>query len=163
MASLEALALTHARVLPWRWDRPTPSDWADVLATFPLFAGVSKRRLRKLVRHATLAELAPGETIISPVDYGNYLYVILGGTVEAISQPAARTLRTGDYFGELALIDGRPRAATVVARNEVHLMKLPSRSVLKLAREHSSVTLAVFRALAPRLRQLEATARAEPI
>jgi CRP/FNR family transcriptional regulator, cyclic AMP receptor protein len=156
MTSLEALALMHVRVLPWRWDRRTPSDWADVLAAFPLFRGVSKRRLRKLVRYATLAELAPGETIISPVDYGNYLYVILGGTVEAISRPAARTLRTGDYFGELALIDGRPRPATIVARSDVHLMKLPSRSVVKLAREHSTFTIAVFRDLAPRLLQFEA-------
>lgn len=156
MNRLEALALVHVRVLPRRLDRPTTGDWADVLAGFPLFSGVANRRLRKLVRDATFAELATGETIISSVDYGDFLYVILDGTVEAFARPAARTLRTGDYFGELALIDGRPRLGTVIARSHVHLMKLPSRSVQKLAREHSTVSLGVIRDLAPRLRQLEA-------
>ena len=156
MNGLEALAVTHMRVLPRRADLGTAGDWADVLAGFPLFRGVSNRRLRKLVRDATFAELATGETIISSVDYGDFLYVILDGTVEAFARPAARTLRTGDYFGELALIDGRPRLGTVIARSHVHLMKLPSGSVQKLAREHSTVSLAVIRDLAPRLRQLEA-------
>jgi CRP-like cAMP-binding protein len=156
MNSFEVLALMQVRALSRHWDRPTPTDWADVLAGFPLFRGVSKRRLRKLVRDATFAELAGGETIISSIDYGNFLYVILGGTVEAISRPAARILRTGDYFGELALIDGRPRMATVVARSDVHVMKLPSRSIQKLAREHSTFSIAVIRDLAPRLRQLQA-------
>jgi CRP/FNR family transcriptional regulator, cyclic AMP receptor protein len=126
------------------------------LTSFPLFAEVSKRRLRKLARHATRATFAPGETIISDVDYGNHLYVILSGAVEAISRPAARTLRAGDYFGELSLIDGRPRLATVVALTDVELLELPSRSVLKLAREHPAFTLRIFKDLVPRLRQLEA-------
>lgn len=155
MNSLEVLGQMHVRALARRWDRPTPGDWADVIADFPLFRGVSKRRLRKLVREATFAELARGDTIISPVDYGNFLYVILGGTVEAISQPAARVLRTGGYFGELAVIDGSPRAATVIARSDVHLMKLPAGSVRKLAREHSTFTLTVFKDLV-RIRQLAA-------
>ena len=155
MNSIEVLGLMHVRALSHHWDRPTTGDWADVIADFSLFRGVSKRRLRKLVREATFAELARGDTIIASVDYGNFLYVILSGTVEAISQPAARTLHTGGYFGELAVIDGSPRSATVIARSDVHLMKLPSGSVRKLAREHSTFTLAVFRHLA-RLRQLEA-------
>ena len=132
------------------------SDWADVLATFPLFEGVGKARLLRLVVDATFAEFAPGKRIIDSLDYGDFLYVVLGGTVEAMSPPATRTLQTGDYFGELSLIDGRPRLATVVATSYVHVMKLPSRSVLKLAREHSTFTLAIFNDLVPRLRQFEA-------
>jgi CRP/FNR family transcriptional regulator, cyclic AMP receptor protein len=126
------------------------------LTSFPLFAELSERRLRKLARHATRAALAPGETIISDVDYGSHLYVILSGAVETVSRPAARTLRAGDYFGELSLIDGRPRLATVVALTDVELLKLPSRSVLKLAREHSAFTLRIFKDLVPRLHQLDA-------
>ncbi len=39
-------------------------DWADTLATFPLFEGIPKRRLRDLVRHATFAEYRPGDMVL---------------------------------------------------------------------------------------------------
>lgn len=156
MSNPELLTMLHVRTLLHRRGRTTPGEWADVLSDFPLFRGLSNRRLRNLVRQGTFAEFATGETILSPVDYGNFLYVILSGTLEAISQRAARTLRTGDYFGELAVLDGRPRSATIVARSAVHVITLPSPAVLKLARRHSAFTLAIFRDLTPRLRQLEA-------
>jgi CRP-like cAMP-binding protein len=86
-----------------------------VLATFPLFTGVSKHRLRKLVRNATLAEFAPGETIILAGDPGEALYVILSGRAKTTSSGDRRFLRAGDYLGEVALIDGRRDSGTVIA------------------------------------------------
>jgi CRP-like cAMP-binding protein len=65
-------------------------------------------------------------------------------------------LRAGEYFGELALIPGRPRSKAVVAVSYVYAMKLPSRSVLQLARRHPAITLTMLRDLAVRLGQLEA-------
>jgi CRP/FNR family transcriptional regulator, cyclic AMP receptor protein len=158
MNDLALLALLHARALPPRWDQPTPGDWARVLAGFPLFTGVSKRRLRKLARNATLAEFARGETISFAGDRGDFLYVILDGNAKTIARRAGRALRIGDYFGELALIDGRLRSATVVATSHVQVMKLPSRSVLKLARRHPATTLTMLENLTRRLRRLEAAA-----
>jgi CRP-like cAMP-binding protein len=148
----------QARGMPERWDQPTAKDWAGVLATFPLFTGVSTRRLRKLARHATCAEFAPGETIIFAGDRGNFLCLILGGHVRAVSTPASRTLGSGDYFGEVALIDGGPRSATVVAISHVHVMKLPASSVVRLARRHPAITLRMLGELTTRLRQLETQA-----
>ena len=155
MENLELIAPTRVRVPKRRSSQPISGDWVAVLSTFPLFKGVSKRRLRKLVRSASHTVFAAGETIISAVEYGNRLYVIVDGSVEASSRPAARTLRAGDYFGELSLIDGRPRLSTVVALTDVELLELPSRSVLKLARAHPAFTLRILRDLTPRLRRLE--------
>src|SRR5262245_20776326 len=155
MNNLEPIALINAHQLPWRWDRPTPGDWANELARYPLFQGVSKRRLRKLLRNATLAEFAPGETIILAGDRSNVLYLILDGEAKTVSRPAGRALQSVDYFGELALIDGRPRSATVVASSQLHVIKLPSPSVLKLARRHPAITLTLLRNLTRQLRQLE--------
>jgi CRP/FNR family transcriptional regulator, cyclic AMP receptor protein len=156
MNNLELLALMHAHDLPRRWGQATPGDWANVLATFPLFTGVSKRRLRKLARNATLAEFAPGETIIFAGDADDLLYIILSGHAKTRSRGDGRVLRAGDYFGEVALIDGRLRSATVVAMSHSHVMKLPSRSVLKLARQHPAITLTMLENLTTRLRRLEA-------
>ena len=156
MNHIGLVAVTVAQHLGRRWDQPTPVDWADVLARFPLFTGVRKRRLRKLARNATLVEFAPGETIVVVGDPADVLYVILGGNVAAISPAGRQALHTGDYFGELAVIDGRPRSATVVATSDVHVMKLPARSVMKLARRHPAMTLTMLRDLSTRLRRLEA-------
>ena len=109
MNSLEGLALMqlHGALMQLHgvmrhWDRPSVDDWAQVLAGFPLFSGVSKRRLRKLVRGATVAEVAPGHTVLSNRDTSDSLYVILGGAAKALGKPAARELGAGDYFGEMA-------------------------------------------------------------
>jgi CRP/FNR family cyclic AMP-dependent transcriptional regulator len=154
MHNLGHLALQMPALQP-QWDRPTAGDWADVLATFPLFTGVSKRRLRKIARNGTLAEFAPGEIIFAG-DADVTLYIILSGRATTTSRGNRRLLRVGDYFGELALIDGRPDSATIVATNYVEVMKLPSRLVLELARRHPAVTLTMFRDLTARLRLLEA-------
>ena len=156
MHNLRHLALMQMPALQPQWDRPTAGDWADVLTTLPLFTGVSKRRLRKLTRHGTLAEFAPGETIVFAGDADDMLYIILSGRAKTTARGNRRLLRVGEYFGELALIDGRPDSATVVATNHVEVMKLPSRSVLELARRHPAVTLTMFRDLTARLRRLEA-------
>jgi hypothetical protein len=52
MNSLEGLALLQLHNVMGRWELPSTNDWARVLATFSIFEGVSKRRLRKLVRGA---------------------------------------------------------------------------------------------------------------
>jgi CRP-like cAMP-binding protein len=136
-------------------DRASTGDWADVLASFPLFEGVSKRRLRKLVQSATFAEFAAGDTVTANGAASNSLYVILGGKAKAVRRPAARPLSTGDYFGELALIDGAPRSATVVAAEQLHVMQLPAQSVLQLAHQHPSVMLTMLKNLSTHLRRVE--------
>jgi CRP/FNR family transcriptional regulator, cyclic AMP receptor protein len=156
MHNLGHLALMQIPALTPQWDRPTAGDWANVLATFPLFTGVSRRRLRKIARTGTLAEFAPGETIAFAGDHVDLLYIILSGQARTTSRGNRRLFRVGDYFGELALLDGRPDSATVVATNYVEVMKLPSRSVLELARRNPAVTLTMFRDLTARLRRLEA-------
>jgi CRP-like cAMP-binding protein len=119
MTGLEAVALTHSRGLMLSWDRPSTRDWAKVLETFPLFSGMSKRRLRKLVRKATRGRNSDS------------LYLILGGAATA-RDPGAQVLSVGDYFGDAALNGRTPRSTTVVARQELHVMRLQRQSLLRL-------------------------------
>jgi CRP/FNR family cyclic AMP-dependent transcriptional regulator len=140
---------------PGSWDHATPADWAKVLATFPLFSGTAERRLRKLVRRATFAEYGPGDIVIQKGASGDSLHVILGGSAKALGKPASRTLRTGDYFGELSLLDGTQRSATVVATSELHVMKLPRQAFLGLTQDEPRVSLQMLTTLGSQIRRLE--------
>jgi len=121
------------------WDRPTASDWADVLATFPLFAWTSKRRLRELARSARFVESAAGETIAFAGDRNDTLDVILGGRARTLANADSRTLGTGDSFSS--------GSATIVATSDVHVMKLPARAIERLTRRQAHG----LRGLAPAL------------
>jgi signal-transduction protein with cAMP-binding, CBS, and nucleotidyltransferase domain len=132
----------------------TDGDWADVLATFPLFEGVRKRQLRTLVRNATFAELARGESV-GPTGTQS-LYLVLGGEAKMI-RPTPRSIGAGDYFGELGVLGGRAHSLHVVAKQELHLMKLPRQPVLELARRHPPVTMTLLKDLGLRLRPAAAS------
>jgi monovalent cation:H+ antiporter, CPA1 family len=133
-------------------DRASDGDWAEVLATFPLFADVSKRQLRKLVRRATFAELARGQSVFSYGERAEVLYVVLGGEARML-RPGHRSLRAGDYFGELGVLGRRPHSLHVVATQELHLMKLPRQQVLELARRNAPVTLVLLKDLGLRFQR----------
>jgi CRP-like cAMP-binding protein len=154
MNGLELLALVRTQAA-LTWDRPTAGDWADVLATFPLFSGVRKRQLRKLVREATFAEFAAGDRVVANGDNARSLYIILGGAAKALQKPAPRALKTGDYFGEWAVIDAAPRSATVIATKQLHVMRLPPQSVAQLAQRHAALSLTMLRNLSTQLRRLQ--------
>jgi len=155
MNGLEVLALTQAQGVMQSWERPSARDWANVLATFPLFSGVSRRRLRKLVRKATFVEFAAGDRVVTGEKRSDSLYVILSGAAQALGKPAAQTLHVGEYFGEIALFGEAPRSATVVATEELHVMRLPRQSALRLAREHPDIAFTMLRNLGTQLRRLE--------
>jgi len=163
MNAPEAPALLQPWALTQSWDRPSARDWARVLAAFPLFSGVGMRRLRKLVGKATFAEFAAGDTIRANRDDADFLYVILGGSAKAIRPSGARALGIGDFVGE-----------TAVATQELHVVKLPRRSIPGLvlsrlagqgrradtARELAPESLSCVEGLQERLRMLVAQRQA---
>jgi CRP-like cAMP-binding protein len=95
---------------------------------------------------------------MSNPDSTEWLHVILSGSAKVLGKPAARPLRTGDYYGELALLEHAPRSATIVATAELHVIMLPRRSFLRLAQGHSAVALTMLRNLSAQFRGLEARA-----
>jgi CRP/FNR family transcriptional regulator, cyclic AMP receptor protein len=137
------------------WNKASDRDWAVVLADLPLFAGVGKRDLRKLARAAEFAEFSPGDTVVATGAPPDFFYVILGGEARASAKPAARTLTTGDYFGEMGLLDGEPRSATIVAVSELHVMRLSRRAFDDAVERHPSLARKFMTELGGRVRQLE--------
>jgi CRP/FNR family transcriptional regulator, cyclic AMP receptor protein len=148
MTGFEPLAVSQ------NWNQATSGDWAEVLAEFPLFSRLGTRRLRKLAQEGTFAEFAPGDTVVLTGAPADSFYVILSGKAQARGKPNARTLSTGDHFGEMALVDNGRRSATVIATEELHVLRLPRQAFLELLDE-DGVALTIVKELGARVRRLE--------
>jgi len=102
----------------------------------PLFTEVNPLMFRELMLGSTIHVLKPGEVIFRRNDYTNSFYTIFGGSVEiAIDEndPSKRvSLLQGQFFGEMGLLSGRRRTATVLAGRDCVLIETPRRDVLKL-------------------------------
>jgi CRP/FNR family cyclic AMP-dependent transcriptional regulator len=142
-------------VLNRDWDKPTARDWADVLARLPLFASVGKRQLRKIAELAQVRQFETGDVVLQTGDAPDGFYLILGGRAKLAGRPRARTLEVGDYFGEMGLLDGEPRSATVTAVGELQTMRLPRRPFMRLLQQEPSIAIAMLQELARRVRRLE--------
>jgi CRP/FNR family transcriptional regulator, cyclic AMP receptor protein len=136
------------------WERPTAKDWADVLARLPLFSRCRKRQLRKLAGLAKVKEYPPDSVVIQAGDPSRAFYLILSGQAR-VGKPRGGLLRTGDYFGEMGLIDGEPRAASIVAVDELQVMTLPRAPFLRLLEQEPGIAVAMLAELAQRVRSLE--------
>ena len=135
------------------WDRPTERDWAAVLGALPLFSGLSKRQVRGLAKLARVEDHSPGEIIVQEGESGDSFFLVLEGDARVLGK--SRNLRPGDFFGEMALLDGGPRSTTISAKTRVRTMKLPRRSFLKALKQDPQISLKIMEVLAQRVRRLE--------
>ena len=110
------------------------------LRGIPLFDELSPSQVRSIARLASRVGFAPGQTIIKEGDDSHAVYVIREGaakvTVGGVEQG---TLSPGSYFGEIAVIDGGPRSATVTAGTAVSVLELPRRKLLGLLDRDPSI------------------------
>jgi len=137
------------------WNRPSARDWATVLAALPLFAQISKRQLRKIAELARVTDYDTNAVVMHEGDPGDSLHVVLSGRARVLGRPRARILKTGDYFGEMALIDGAPRSATIAAEGELQTMRISRKQFMRLVEREPSIGVAMLEELAGRVRRLE--------
>lgn len=98
---------------------------SDHLLRIPLFAGCSTRDLDRLARATDEVTLSAGTTLTRQGDIGREAFVVLSGTAEVRRDGATvAELGPGSVIGELALLDGGPRTATVVATTDVEVIVL---------------------------------------
>lgn len=102
-----------------------PPSAQEMLGTVPLFSSLSKSQLRTMAITAKERRYRDGDTIVKQGEKGIGFYLILEGQarVEKGGQPVA-TLRAGQYFGEMALLDEQPRTADVRATGGVRCLVL---------------------------------------
>ncbi len=136
-----------------------------VLQKVPLFAGLNDSALGLLTSQAQVAEYATGELIVREGEPGNRLFLIESGRVEILKrfgQPHQRQvalLESGDFFGEMSILESQPRAATVRALDFTRLLALSSGAFYHLYKampeQYSILILNLARDLSRRLRRLD--------
>jgi CRP-like cAMP-binding protein len=134
------------------------ADAAAALANIDLFRGLSARDLAKVAAMAKELNFAAGQAITGEGEAGARFYVLLDGEADVvIGGDIINQLKAGDYFGEISLIDGQPRTATIVARSPLRTLSLSSWNFRPLLKEHPSIAECVLLQLCRRLRETEAS------
>ena len=122
----------------------------------PLFSGVSKKGLRALVAAADEITVREGKDLVREGEHGRELYVVVSGSVRVVRKGRrVATMGPGDFFGELALVSGAPRTATVTTETETTVMVLDPRRFEVVMDREPQVAKAVMAAMADRLRAVE--------
>jgi CRP-like cAMP-binding protein len=132
----------------------------ETLAAVPLFGGLDAAGLDSVARGLRSRRFRRGETIFHLGDPGDALFIVVSGVVkitlpsETGDEAILATLRPGEFFGELALLDGAPRSATAVALEPTETFVLPRDRFRELVSAEPAIRDALFAALARELRRL---------
>lgn len=129
-------------------------DLAETLADVRLFSHCTHRQRRTIARHAQIAELPAGMDLVREGEPGDALFVIIeGSAIVRRGSVELNRVGPGAYFGELAILDGEPRSATVVAETDVKVAVIGIRMFRTLLREFSDLAEQLLVALAGELRE----------
>ena len=142
-------------------------DLVPALEKVDLFQGLSPKIVRRIAASGRAEAFGPGETVIEQGEAvsgwhafspkGVEFHVILAGSAEVtVGDQVKRTLEEGAYFGELSLIDGKPRSAEVAAGQQgLTTFAMSKWQFEVLLEDHPAVAISMLRVLAGRLRAAE--------
>jgi CRP-like cAMP-binding protein len=121
-----------------------------------LFEACSSRQLRAIARIAEAQEVPAGTVLARTGEPGDRFFVIVDGSARIEVSPQNKNrMGPGSFFGEMSLLDGEPRSATVTADTDMRVLVIPRREFVTLLREVPSLTERMLVTLCQRLRQAE--------
>ncbi|MCF8062172.1 MAG: Crp/Fnr family transcriptional regulator [Deltaproteobacteria bacterium] len=132
-----------------------------LIRTIPLFSTLKESDLRRLESRLVRRRYAGGEVLFHMGDEGGNLYIIQRGRVK-VTIPSVEgeevilaILSAGEILGEISLIDGKPRSATVQAMKDTEVLCLFREDFLEVLQERFDVVLGILEILADRLRHTD--------
>ena len=127
----------------------------DALREVSLFAGLDDRTLGRIAQQTKRYEFAAGSSVIDADASGRFgrLYIVVSGeAAAAIGDEEVASYGPGGYFGELSVLDGSPRAATVTATTDLDTVGLSAWNLKALLREEPDIAIHVIESLTAMLR-----------
>lgn len=141
------------------------ADRLRLLGASPLFRDLEPEALLELARAARLVHFAPGQELVRQGEFGEHVLLIVEGRVEVLTrstrelasvQAVTSWLLAGDLVGELAVLDGQPRAASCIALTDTSCLEIGKAVFLEAVQRHWSLGQRLLAMLAKRLRVADA-------
>jgi CRP-like cAMP-binding protein len=127
---------------------------ADLIARVPLFADLSKSELAQVVSLADEIDLPADKVLIREGERGREFFVLLEGEAEVTRRgKKLATRRSGEFFGEIALVSSLPRVATVTTKKPSRALVIRDVEFRGLLRKAPAIAVKVLQAVADRLPQ----------
>ena len=127
------------------------------LRNVPLFAGMPPAELRHLAGIAEEVVYSAGEPIITGGEHGDTMFLIVEGEVRIHrDKEELAILKQKAYFGEMSILDGEPRSASVSAVTDCLLLRISQTDFYDILSRHFEVAMTIIRTLTQRLRESQA-------
>lgn len=131
-----------------------PTELLQFLSTIDLFHFFSREELAAFLEKATEVELAKGVTLFHEGDAGQEMYLVLRGMIKVFrGNRVVDIVRPGDYFGEMAIIENRPRSASVAAIEDSVLLQVPFAVFQEYFSRQPKSLVSMMRTLSQRVRR----------
>jgi CRP-like cAMP-binding protein len=140
---------------------PAEDERIWYLERVPLFLGFGADDYRRVARICRVLE-APAETVLTKMgEPGDSFFIIIDGKVAVQTQAGTgNELRSCDFFGEMSLLDGEPRSATITATTDVRLLVVDRANFWRLLDDAPALLRRILMVLSRRVRRLEQVANA---
>jgi CRP/FNR family transcriptional regulator/CRP/FNR family cyclic AMP-dependent transcriptional regulator len=136
-----------------------------LLEKVPLFSGLSDDGLKRLAQVTTTKAFPKDHTVVEENELGETLYMILSGKVKVVNigpdgkEVILSVLGSGEFFGEMSLLDDEPRSATVISMEKTEMMLLRRKDFLNLWESNKEILSRVLSVISGRLRHANAQIR----
>lgn len=144
-------------------DDPKLERYRALIAQSPLFRGCSAAALDDLVRRLQIRSRPASTLIVAQDEAGDSMYILAAGRVKVAlfgengRELTLSELKPGDFFGEMSLIDSRPRSANVIAMDDATVLQLTRDSFLQHIKAHPQTALNILGEVTRRLRRADET------
>lgn len=127
----------------------------DALATVPLFANLSGRHLKKVLSRAVENDFDAGTVVVREGGSGDTLFVVLEGSLKVVRNGRTVARRSaGEFFGEISVITGGRRTATVIAETPLRCLVLYRRELKELVMSEPTTAWAMLETVASSVREV---------
>lgn len=121
----------------------------------PLFAGLERGHLEDVLTVGRRVSYQPGQAIVERGDPGDAMYIVLSGAAEVDVGGRFHRLERGAFFGEMAVLAGKPREATVKAVEPLEALQIPAGEFQAFLATNPEIAVGMLKSLVERLREVQ--------